>query len=107
MQCLACICDVLAICFRDLRGIARIIDCIADIVFFSVAGCMAGQLYAEKNYQKALVAQTGAEPLMRPGDDPHKPPGYASNADSKSIPPPPPPRQPQSGQAPLPPASQP
>jgi len=85
MQCLACICDVLAICFRDLRGIARIIDCIADIVFFSVAGCMAGQLYTEKQYQRKLAAEGEAnEPLMPPnyvvGEVVQQPPGQQPQA---------------------------
>lgn len=33
MQLLSCICDVLAIFFRELRSVARIIDLLADIVY--------------------------------------------------------------------------
>ena len=40
MQCLACICDLLAICFEGLRDCARIVDCIAHIVFCMTAGRM-------------------------------------------------------------------
>lgn len=64
MQCLSCICDCLAICFESLRTAACIIDIIADVVFFSVAGCMAGQIYVEKQYQRELAAEGESEPLM-------------------------------------------
>eukprot|EP00658_Telonema_sp_P-2_P023185 TRINITY_DN19284_c0_g2_i2.p2 TRINITY_DN19284_c0_g2~~TRINITY_DN19284_c0_g2_i2.p2 ORF type:complete len:227 (+),score=35.00 TRINITY_DN19284_c0_g2_i2:276-956(+) len=54
IQCLAIICDILAICIRDLRGCAQIVDLIAHIVFCCTAGCMAGQIDAEKKYQLSL-----------------------------------------------------
>jgi hypothetical protein len=40
MQVLSCICHFAAIFDRNLRDLAQIIDLIADIVFFSMAGCM-------------------------------------------------------------------
>jgi hypothetical protein len=46
-QILSCICDLAAIFFEDLRELAAIIDCIADLVTASVAGCMGAQISYE------------------------------------------------------------
>ena len=44
IQLLACICDILAIFFEDLRQIACILDRIADLVYHTVSGCMTAQV---------------------------------------------------------------
>ncbi|KAH8047408.1 hypothetical protein JL720_16126 [Aureococcus anophagefferens] len=45
IQVLSCICHVLAIFKPQFRDLAQIIDLIADIVFFSTAGCMTAQVH--------------------------------------------------------------
>ena len=52
IQALACICDTLALCIRHLREFARIVHCVADLVFISTAGCMAGQVMHEIRIRK-------------------------------------------------------
>ena len=54
MQVLSCICHFAAIFDRNLRDLAQIIDLIADIVFFSMAGCMTAQVDYEINYRESL-----------------------------------------------------
>lgn len=49
MQLLSCFCHILAFFQRDLRHLAHVIDVAADVVTFSVAGCMAVQINAELN----------------------------------------------------------
>ena len=51
MQCLDCICSILACFIPDVRPIARIIDHIADVVYCIVSGCMTSQVAIEMNYQ--------------------------------------------------------
>ena len=50
-QMIACICQLLAICCRDLQTIADIISCLAHCIFLATAGCMAAQIAVEKNHQ--------------------------------------------------------
>ena len=50
---LACICDILAIIDSSFREFASILRTIADCVFYSAMGCMAGQIHHEVNYRKA------------------------------------------------------
>lgn len=57
IQMLACICHMLAMIDSSFQDLANIIDCIADIVFFSMAGCMTAQAYTELEYQKANGAE--------------------------------------------------
>lgn len=52
LQILACICTLLSIFIQELRDIARIINCIADIFYHTVSGCMTAQVAHEINYQK-------------------------------------------------------
>lgn len=40
MQILSCICKILAMFISELEACARIIDCIADIVYCLTLGCM-------------------------------------------------------------------
>jgi hypothetical protein len=63
MQAIACICHVLAMVEPAFRDLAQIVDCIADIVTYSVAGCMGVQINTElKNKTKYAngVANAGA-----------------------------------------------
>jgi hypothetical protein len=54
IQCLACICHIAAVFDKNLRELAQIIDCIADLVFWSTAGCMTAQVAYEIKYREAL-----------------------------------------------------
>jgi len=51
MQMLACVCHILAMFEPSFRDLADLIDCIADLVFFTVAGCMAAQTNVEMDTQ--------------------------------------------------------
>ena len=70
MQVLSCICHFAAIFDRNLRDLAQIIDLIADIVFFSTAGCMTAQVDYEVNYRNTLggagVLPGGPPPINSP-----------------------------------------
>ena len=59
IQVLSCICHVLAIFKPQFRDLAQIIDLIADIVFFSMAGCMTAQVDYEINYRESLGESQG------------------------------------------------
>jgi len=63
IQILSCFCHILAIFDRNFRELAQIIDLIADIVFFTTAGCMTAQVDYEIKYREALGAQ---QPMMQP-----------------------------------------
>jgi len=78
MQCIACICHILACFISQLREAARIMDCIADCVFFSTAGCMVAQVQHEITYRDALGA-------------PHTAGGHSMEPPPHSMAPPPPP----------------
>ena len=56
---LACICDILAIIDSSFREFASILRTIADCVFYSAMGCMAGQIHHEVNYRKAKGIEGG------------------------------------------------
>lgn len=51
INCLSCICDVLAIIDDSFQQCANILDIIAEIVYFAVSGCMTAQVAHELNYQ--------------------------------------------------------
>lgn len=44
LQVFACICHILAIFDENLRQIAQIIDCVADIFYYCLSGCMTAQV---------------------------------------------------------------
>ncbi|CAN0095988.1 unnamed protein product [Ectocarpus sp. 6 AP-2014] len=50
LQVLSCICHIAAICVREVRELARIIDLIADLVYMTTVGCMTGQMITEMKY---------------------------------------------------------
>lgn len=49
---LSCVCNILAIFIPALDDAAQIIDCIADVVYATVSGCMTAQVIHEINFQK-------------------------------------------------------
>mmetsp|Transcript_19666 Transcript_19666/g.29120 ORF Transcript_19666/g.29120 Transcript_19666/m.29120 type:complete len:201 (+) Transcript_19666:114-716(+) len=51
LQMLSCICNIAAIFMDELGELARIIDCIAECVFYTTVGCMTGQMVHELDYQ--------------------------------------------------------
>ena len=59
LQFLSCFCWILA-CLTDSDAIdtaAAITDCVADVVFCCVAGCMTAQAYHEISYREAGAPQ--------------------------------------------------
>ena len=48
----ACICDILALIDSTFKEFADILRMIANCVFYSSMGCMAGQVHHEVNYRK-------------------------------------------------------
>lgn len=56
---LACICDILALIDGSFRECADILRTIANCVFYSAMGCMAGQVHHEVNYRKAKGLEEG------------------------------------------------
>ncbi|KAJ1449360.1 hypothetical protein M885DRAFT_535977 [Pelagophyceae sp. CCMP2097] len=54
IQILSCICHVAAMFNKDMRDLAQIVDCIADVVFLSTAGCMNAQINYEIDYREKL-----------------------------------------------------
>ena len=52
MQLLACVCNILACFVPELRDAAQCIQCIADLVFYTTAGCMFAQINYEWNERK-------------------------------------------------------
>ncbi|CAM9495650.1 unnamed protein product [Chrysoparadoxa australica] len=58
LQLLSCVCNLAAICVEELREFARILDLIAQLVFYSTAGCMTGQMMTELDYQDGMKANT-------------------------------------------------
>jgi len=53
LQALRCICDTIAIFYKDAQDLATIIDIIAEITYHTVSGCMTAQVAHEINYQMA------------------------------------------------------
>mmetsp|Transcript_1905 Transcript_1905/g.5746 ORF Transcript_1905/g.5746 Transcript_1905/m.5746 type:complete len:235 (+) Transcript_1905:102-806(+) len=58
LQLLACVCDIAAHFDRNLRELSALIDCAADLVFLSTAGCMIAQVHHEMKYRSLPTAQT-------------------------------------------------
>ena len=55
IQLLSCICSLLAICIDGLEQAAEILRLIAQIVFYTTAGCMSAQMIYELNYQDEIA----------------------------------------------------
>mmetsp|Transcript_125 Transcript_125/g.430 ORF Transcript_125/g.430 Transcript_125/m.430 type:complete len:197 (+) Transcript_125:298-888(+) len=58
IQILSCICHILACIDGTFREAAQIVDCIADVVFFTTAGCMTAQTNFEMDYRSSLNTAT-------------------------------------------------
>jgi len=73
LQLLACILDIVAIFVDEAREAAQIVNCIADLVTFSVAGCMGAQIHHEIKKDKDQVTYIVAEgvPVGQPAHQPH------------------------------------
>jgi len=56
LQALRCICDTIAIFYKDAQDLATIIDIIAEITYHTVSGCMTAQVAHEINYQNAQAS---------------------------------------------------
>ena len=59
LQLLACVCHILAIVQPEFRDLAALIDCIADLVFLTVMGCMNAQVDLELKKRMGAVAPGG------------------------------------------------
>ncbi|KAJ1445599.1 hypothetical protein M885DRAFT_473383 [Pelagophyceae sp. CCMP2097] len=59
LTCLSIICNILAAVSPQFDDLAQIIDCLADVLFYSVAGCMHAQVYNELQKRQFSV-QPGA-----------------------------------------------
>mmetsp|Transcript_35249 Transcript_35249/g.44917 ORF Transcript_35249/g.44917 Transcript_35249/m.44917 type:complete len:204 (+) Transcript_35249:85-696(+) len=62
IQCLACICNCLAMFDRNFQQCARCIDCIAHVTFYSIAGCMTAQVNRELNFRNEQKNDLGNPP---------------------------------------------
>lgn len=56
IQLFACVCHVAAIFNRNLRALANIIDCLADVMFWTTTGCMTAQVDAEVAFRETQQA---------------------------------------------------
>ena len=58
LQIFSCLCTIVA-CLTPCEGddmIARVVDCVADVVFCCVSGCMTAQVYHEINHREKLAS---------------------------------------------------
>ena len=63
---------------RNFRHLARLLDLIAEIVFFTTAGCMTAQVDAEIRYREGGAASPpGGYSGYNPVAQTAKPPPYA------------------------------
>ena len=56
MQCLACVCEVMALINGSFRDCAQLVRCVADITFMTMMGCMVAQVKEEINFRDAQKA---------------------------------------------------
>ena len=66
MQLLACVCNILACFIPELRDAAQCIQCIADLVFYTTAGCMFAQINYEWNERKKEGTLGGGSVTAQP-----------------------------------------
>lgn len=106
VQCLSCICDVLAIFDRSFKQIAKILDLIADLVYLSVSGCMVAQVTHELNIREGVPSSSQQyEPIssekMDRVDEVYQgvPVTFANDPYARLSPPPPPHHHHQGGAA--------
>ena len=78
VQVLSCVCHCIAMFNRNFRHLARLLDLIAEIVFFATAGCMTAQVDAEIKYREGGAASPqGGYSGYNPVAQTAKPPPYA------------------------------
>ena len=65
MQVLSCICHILACIEPSFRDMAQLVDFIADLVFYTTAGCMFAQVNYEWN-ERAKLAADPPPPYVAP-----------------------------------------
>lgn len=53
LQILSCVCDIVSMFVPELRDLADLIDCIADLFTCSMMGCMGAQLSAQIKQHRA------------------------------------------------------
>ena len=44
LQCLSCVCDILAMCDPEFRECAQCLDCVSQIFYISIQSCMITQV---------------------------------------------------------------
>ena len=54
---LSCVCDILAIFIRELRNAASLLQLLANCMFYSTMGCMAGQVNREVDFHQQTIAK--------------------------------------------------
>jgi hypothetical protein len=54
LQILSCICQIAALIDESFRELAQIINCIADIFYHTMTGCMTVQVAKEIDYQRSI-----------------------------------------------------
>eukprot|EP01041_Mallomonas_annulata_P008654 gene8654-17857_t len=57
LQMLACVCGILALFVPELRELSQCINCIADLFYHTLSGCMTAQIAHEMNYQLKNAGQ--------------------------------------------------
>ena len=62
LSCLSVVCDILSLFIRELRHLSHTVRMLADCVFYTTVGCMAGQISKEMD-----VRQQPYQPLPTVG----------------------------------------
>lgn len=62
IQCLACICDIIAMFDKAFENLAHIVHCIAELVFTATVSCMVAQIHHEIKYRERGPAVAEAAP---------------------------------------------
>jgi hypothetical protein len=68
LQFFACICHIIAIFNENLRNLADCIQCIANVFYHSVSGCMTAQTAHEIDYRSKVADAQGGEALPAAGE---------------------------------------
>jgi hypothetical protein len=63
-----CVCDIAAIFMKELRHAAQLLDCFAEVLFWSTLGCMTAQTYAEVQFRESAAEAVVYQPMPAGGD---------------------------------------
>lgn len=68
LQMLSCVCHILAIFIEELREVAHLLQIVADLVFYTLLGCMAAQVNYEVDFHRnssnhSTTATTSLNPV--------------------------------------------